>query len=205
MKRLELDDQSLLKQTPHYLDMHCIHPTTHTALSIIYMCWLLGGICIYHVKVLLSLFPKSPELDSIRRWRVIRRHWSNVDPTKAHSSNQQPDEPRHSPPYHINHIATISRIRDHRNIETAQCTHSTRGVASDDVRVMSSEIQWIDKEHGHQQDTHEKMWHGGGCWEGGVKEMGWEVGSLGRWATVTLHKVGKILSLLNYLTEKWLC
>ena len=63
--------------------------------------------CMYLVEVLLSLFPESPEFDSLGSRGVIMCHRANVDPAKANSSHQQSNEPSNSPPYHIHHLGSF--------------------------------------------------------------------------------------------------
>ena len=57
--------------------------------------------------------------------------------------------------------------------------------------MVAGEVEGVDKEDGHQENTHEEVWHGGGG-EGGVEEVvGGEVAGLRRRTTVTLQKINK--------------
>lgn len=139
--------------------------------------------CLYLLKVLLSLLPKTPELDSLMGGLVRRANGVNMYPPKANGSHHKPHKPNHTPPEYPHHITLLL---DHIGaIHTTQCAHSTRSMASNDIRVVSSEVERVDEEHSHQEDTHEDMWYGGGG-EGGVEEMGGEVGA-GQWTVGTLQ------------------
>ena len=104
-----------------------------------------------------------------------------MEPAKTDGSHQEPHEPDHAPPEHPHDIVISSQ-----GIEAAESPHPSRGVASDDVRVVTGEVERVHKEDGYQEDAHEEVWHGGGG-EGGVE--GEEGGMGGRErAAVSLHR-----------------
>ena len=133
------------------------------------------------MKILLGLFPEPPELDALGGRGPKLSHRADVKPAEADSGHQQPHNPHHAPPEHSSHVLLGWKAVGN----TAECPHASRGVASDDVGVVTGEVERVDEEDSHQEDTHEEVWHGGGG-EGGVEGEEGIVGSR-QGAAVSLH------------------
>ena len=108
-----------------------------------------------------------------------------MNPPKAHSSHQQSHHPQQPPPEHSDHVTLVRHPIGLGVVNTTQCAHPPRGVPPDDIWVVSSEVEGVQKEHSHQKNAHEHAWDGGGG-EGGVEEMGGEEGHVGGWQWTTL-------------------
>ena len=76
-----------------------------------------------------------------------------MNPTETDGGRQEPHKPHNSPPKHTSSVL-VSCVSWLEVVQTTECPHPPRSVPSNDVGVVSREIEWVHKEHSHKEDTH---------------------------------------------------
>ena len=105
------------------------------------------------LQIILRLFPKPPEADSITGINLHPRHGLECEVPEAAGCNHHTQDPKQVIQDVPSHVPSLGR----HYFTSTETSHASMNLGTMLDHVLAGEREWIDEEHSHQQHTQEVL------------------------------------------------